>query len=412
MSTVPNDGDGLGGSVGHVRGGRDTNRLRCLVVSFSDIGRDARVLRQIDVLAEAYDVTVVGFGSVDDARVEMATLRDPRQSRGPLQRGLVKTVDAVRLILRRFRSAYYARPGVREAQRILADRQFDVVVANDVDALPVVCDTNNGAPIVLDAHEYSPRQHDDRPLWRLLRQPEIMWICRQHLEHIDESLTVGDAIAAKWRSEFGLRPSVQRNAPPYVALRPSPVDPNLIRLIHHGGALPGRGIERLLEVAELLDERFVLHLMLLPTDRAYLTKLTARASGIPRVEILEPVKPRDVVHAIQPYDIGVYLLPPHNFNTEHALPNKFFDFIQARLAVAVGPSVEMARVVHDRGLGIVAASCDASDLAASLAAVHPEQVATWKRASDEAAQELCAEGESEQLKGAIERAIAQRSGAA
>ena len=411
MSTVSNDGDGVGGSLEPALGGKDTNRRRCLVVSFSDIGRDARVLRQIDVLAELYDVTVVGFGFLDDARVEMIALRDPRRLRGPLRKAWVKTLDAVRLILRRFRSAYYARPGVRAAQKALTDRQCDVVVANDVDALPVVCDTIHGAPIVLDAHEFSPEQHH-RPLWRLLRQPEIMWICRNYLERVSESITTGEALAARWKVDFGLRPSVQRNAPAFVALYPRPVNPNRINLVHHGAALPSREIERLIEAVELLDDRFLLHLMLLPSDPRYYEKILARASRHPRVEIRDPVEPCEVVRAIHPYDIGVFLHPPHSFHAEHTLPNKLFDFVQARLAVAIGPSVEMARIVRNYGVGLVADSFDAADFARSLANVTTEQVAGWKAASHEAAKELCAEREAETLKGVMERAVVQKGGPA
>lgn len=403
MSTVPNHGDDEGGEVEPVLRKNEANRLRCLVVSFSDIGRDARVLRQIDVVAELYDVTVVGFGSIEDPRVEMITLWDPRRSRGRLGTALAKMTDAVRLILRRFRSAYYARPGVRQAQSALAHRQFDVVVANDVDALPVVCDTIQGAPIVLDAHEYSPEQHH-RPLWRLLRRPEIMWICREYLERVAESMTIGEALATRWSEDFGLRPSVHRNVPGFVGLQPRPVDPSRMHLVHHGAAQPSREIERLIELVDLLDERFFLHLMLLPSDPRYFEKVLARAEQHPRVEIMDPVRPFEVVATIQAYDIGVYLHPPHSFNAEYSLPNKLFDFIQARLAVAIGPSVEMARVVQRYGLGVVAESFDAVDLAASLADVTPEQLAEWKWASHEAAKELCAEREAEVLVRAVERA--------
>ena len=47
------------------------------------------------------------------------------------------------------------------------------------------------------------------------------------------------------------------------------------------------------------------------------------------------------------YDVGVFLLPASFPNQVHVLPNKLFDYIQARLAVAIGPSHEMAEVVRD-----------------------------------------------------------------
>jgi len=38
----------------------------------------------------------------------------------------------------------------------------------------------------------------------------------------------------------------------------------------------------------------------------------------------------------------------------HALSDKLFEFIQACLADAIGPSPEMARIIHEDSCGIVA----------------------------------------------------------
>lgn len=69
--------------------------------------------------------------------------------------------------------------------------------------------------------------------------------------------------------------------------------------------------------------------------------------------ILEPVPMHRIVSFASTYDIGVFLLPPTNFNYRNALPNKLFEFIQARLAVAIGPSPQMAAVVREWNCGIV-----------------------------------------------------------
>ena len=39
------------------------------------------------------------------------------------------------------------------------------------------------------------------------------------------------------------------------------------------------------------------------------------------------------------YDVGLYMLRPSTFNTYMALPNKIFEFIQARLVIAIWPSL-------------------------------------------------------------------------
>ena len=47
--------------------------------------------------------------------------------------------------------------------------------------------------------------------------------------------------------------------------------------------------------------------------------------------------------------------PPINFNNKLALPNKLFDYVQARLGVLIGPSPEMVHYVEEYDLGEVAA---------------------------------------------------------
>ena len=50
------------------------------------------------------------------------------------------------------------------------------------------------------------------------------------------------------------------------------------------------------------------------------------------------------------------MLFPVNFNHIHAFPNKFFEFIQARLALVIGYSLEMIEIVKKYQIGVIAKS--------------------------------------------------------
>ena len=73
---------------------------------------------------------------------------------------------------------------------------------------------------------------------------------------------------------------------------------------------------------------------------------------------------------INKYDMGVFLLPPINFNYENTLPNKLFDFIQARLGIAIGPTPEMAEIVNHYKIGLVSEHFTAASLASRLSCPH------------------------------------------
>ena len=81
---------------------------------------------------------------------------------------------------------------------------------------------------------------------------------------------------------------------------------------------------------------------------------------------------------------GLYILPPKSFNDEHALPNKFFDFIVAGLAVAISPNPCMASIVRQYGVGVVADDYTPEAMAAALQKLTPEKIAACRAASREA----------------------------
>ena len=95
-------------------------------------------------------------------------------------------------------------------------------------------------------------------------------------------------------------------------------------------------------------------------------------------------------------DVGVFVLPPLTCNYLNRLPNKFFDFVQARLGIVVGPSPEMAALVREHGLGVVTADFTAQSLARALDELTAETVEGHKAASHTVARGLSAE---EQIKG-------------
>jgi hypothetical protein len=74
-----------------------------------------------------------------------------------------------------------------------------------------------------------------------------------------------------------------------------------------------------------------------------------------------------------------------------ALPNKLFEFIQARLAVATWPSPEMAKIVRNYGCGLVSDDYSVSSMAKCLNQLSSEDVMLFKEASNKAAATLCAE---------------------
>jgi hypothetical protein len=123
------------------------------------------------------------------------------------------------------------------------------------------------------------------------------------------------------------------------------------------------------------------------------------------VRILPPLKSHEIVPFINQYDIGVFLIPPITFNYENTLPNKFFDFIQARLAIAIGPTPEMAELVKAHNLGVVSQDFTPESLAAAIGKITITELRTYKQNSATAARELNADRNKKKLLEIVARVL-------
>ncbi len=370
-----------------------------LIISFSVIHSDPRVMRQVRLLENVHRVTVAGYGREPDANIEFIALDKPPV--GLLQKG----IWASKLLLGAFESYYWSLSQVRHAQHLLVQRSFDLIVANDISALPLALELAGSRPVLMDAHEYSPREFDDKLLWKLLFGRYHHGLCKRYLPRVAAMTTVCQGIADEYEREYRIPCKVIHNAPLDQKLSPSAVDADCIRLIHHGSAIRSRHLGVMIEMMKHLDARFTLDFMLVETDAAYMAELRAAAQADSRISFIEPVAMQDICQRLNEFDVGVYLLPPVNFNHEHALPNKFFEFIQARLAVAIGPSPEMATLLRQHRCGVVAESFDPQALAAVVQQLDATAVACFKEASDVAAGELNYERGGQLMLSEVERLV-------
>lgn len=371
-----------------------------LVISFSHLGTDPRVNRQLRLLQPDYRVTAAGYADPGIAGVEFVPL--PARAKKPIDRVLA----AWRLKTGSYLDYYWNIDSAQAGRAALKDRAFDVILANDSSAWPLAVEIRGRARLLFDAHEYTPREFEDIAWWRIFHQPYKTWLCHTYLRQADSMLTVCPGIAEEYQRVFGVSPHVVMNVPPQQhGLAPSSTQPDRVRMIHHGGATRSRKIENMIRMFAHLDQRFSLDLMLVCSEPRYLQGLRDLARGEPRIRFLDPVPMREIPARINTYDLGLYLLEPNSFNNLHALPNKFFEFIQARLGVAIGPSPEMARLVREHACGVVAADFSPAALASALQPLDAAQIDAWKRAAHRAAEVLCWENESRVLRREIERLL-------
>jgi hypothetical protein len=357
---------------------------RVLCISFSDINRDSRVLRQLEVLAELGEVTTVAYGERPPGATEHLRVDESLPS-------LPQTLAGVaRLALRRYDAVELTAPAIREVLRLVGDRRFDLVVANEARAMAVAHRVAAGAPVMADLHEWAPEERAHVRSWRLLVKPFMTYQCAKYLPKMSAVTVVNDAIGAMYAKRFGVAPHTVRNAGPFRELAPGDVAGDRIRLVHSGGAVPGRNIEAMIEGVRMLDERFSLDMYLVPARDGgkYLDSLRALIGDEKRIVLHPPVRPAELVETLSGYDIGIFTLPPLTPNHRLMLPNKIFDYVQARLGIVFNSAPETDRLIVEHELGAIASDASAQALHDVLAPLTEEQVREFKRNADKAAKVL------------------------
>lgn len=352
-----------------------------LILSFSPIAGDARVLKQVQRFTRDFDVTTCGYGPAPDGVAEHISIPDEQR---------YNDLNGRLITLKMYRRAYWRLSAVRWSREHLHGRQFDVAIANDVEAVPVAVELRPRNGVLADLHEYSPRLHDDDPRWFARITPWFEWVVRRYVTRADAWTTVSRGIVDEYEKNFGFRAELVTNATPYQRLSPGDVG-NPIRLVHSGACLRKRHLHVMVEAALAASSNVTLDLYLTANDPVYLDELKTLAAGSDRVTVHDPVPYAELLTTLNAYDVGIHVLPATTFNNKLALPNKIFDYLQARLGVLIGPSEEMTYYIGRYGIGEVTTDFSREAITAAMNGLSQESVTGFKQNADRAAEELAGE---------------------
>ncbi len=380
-------------------------KLAILSLDNQDIQTDARVQRQVHYLSKQHEIHLITYGSSNAVDLPYASMKVVGSLSDAATKRRFSTLFWLSLgkMLPDFAYEhwYWSRPGHREAFDALIDLRPDLVIANDWWTLPVAAEAckQTGARLILDLHEYAPGEFEHQSWWRIFYKPAVKHFLDRYLGDVDASVTVNTVIAERYNAEYGLKPVVVMNIPRVrERIAPTPTDTNHIELIHHGAAIRDRKIELMIDVISLADSRYRLNFLLIG-DPTYIhdLKLYADQKAPGRVSFLEPVRPDKVVETISKFDVGIYLTPAAIFQLLAMLPNKFFDYLAASLAVCFGPYPVMRALIDQYQCGLVCNGFTPQEMAGRLSRLSAEDIDRMKDNSYRAGEKLNAEIEMTKL---------------
>lgn len=399
-----------------------------LILSLTPVSSEPRVLRQIQVLKDkTWSVTIAGFQGKNPIPKYWNFLELPYISRFSYahynqewRKVWAKIKDTLRLdqtlqiIPGTAEWCLWQQPIYHLLLKTFGNRRFDCVLCHDYYTLPLAFHLlKKGGSVIADLHEHALSQDQSDNFWKNLRyrfwkRPYIHAIQKKYLPRTKALITVCDGIAKELEKTYpqAPKPVVVRNVPFYTKQAFRGVDPTCLKLLYSGALCEGRGLELLLHTATYIQRP--VHITLKgPGKTAYLEKLQGLARNMKlnkKISIEPPTPFHDIVSDANTFDVGFFVQPALSAQKLYTLPNKFFEYIMAGLALCVADLPEMAKIVKAHDLGLLV-PFDPQEIARRLDALTPAKINQHKKNALKAAQDLCWEQEKQNLERALGESV-------
>lgn len=287
--------------------------------------------------------------------------------------------------------------GLGRYRKSLRAMSYDVVVVEDLNLLPFVFSIKGkNTKVIFDAREYYPKERDESALFRKYIAPYRVLFCSYFLKKLDGFYTVSEGLAIMYEQDFGVRPEVIRSTPFFQEEPPRRSVILPLKMVHHGGASPNRQLENMIDIVRALKGKYTLDFYL-TGDNNYRKYLESYAAGCEYVHFKEPVKFKDIHRMLTEYDIGFCYMSTDVTNTMYSLPNKFFEYVQARLVLAINPAPDMERIARKFDMAIISKDFTNESM---IEALNKFEISTYEELREgvkKAAFELCWEEEAKKL---------------
>ncbi|WP_089176755.1 glycosyltransferase [Bosea sp. AS-1] len=323
-----------------------------------------------------------------------------------------RDVASVYLTPKRAVAAYWALNDRFEQIYYLASGQrCDIWLANDWTALPIVrkLAAEQCTPYAYDTHELAIDEYAQSWRWRAIHRPVIATVEQIGIAGAVVTSCVSQGIADRLHQVYRLpeKPLLVRNMPRYQAYSHRPCG-ETIEVLYHGVVSAGRGLEACIDSVALWRSEFRLTIRG-PGTEDYLAGLRKRigSAGLgDRVVLAPPVPMIDLVEEAARFDVGLFALPGHSKQNVHVLPNKFFEYAMAGLALCVSDLPEMTALLRQHDLGRSIPDVTPQAIAAAINGFDRASIDLHKRHALEAAKLLNWEAEADRLFAAIEQVVA------
>ncbi|MCX2716957.1 capsular biosynthesis protein [Helicobacter sp. MIT 21-1697] len=266
----------------------------------------------------------------------------------------------------------------------------DVLIVEDITLLPFAREYKKNNPqckILIDLREFYPLEYENDEVWLQGLGRFFVYLCEQYLPCVDVAISVSEGLCERYKSDFGIDCELFYSLPPFFDYKPKPTSKQEIKILYHGFISPDRSSMELLNLAQhLLESPYKLYVMALSNQKGFLESFRIGSSEITSLEILPPVALGEIIPVSANYDIGLIPFKPTTFNLAHCMPNKLFEYLQARLAILSTPLYDVQKFVQTHSCGAITQGFESDDMAQMLFKLHITDIDRYKQESHRAAQ--------------------------
>ncbi|WP_100642134.1 hypothetical protein [Alteromonas facilis] len=323
--------------------------MRILSVFKTPLIKTPRPRRLLSALEANHDVFYICPPEINEQSDDRRFGYLYRQPQSKFTRWLTKTAIKLKCfsIASRLESGKYHIPPI-------SDGEFDIIFVHDLYLLPKFTGLKN-TRVIFDAREYYPTEFADDPQWAVTTGKVAEYTCKRYMPLSDQVMTVSLSLVSLYQQLLN-RKVIFFPSYPKLSYLIQPEFRSLtkpIRFVHHGNAFKNRGLERMIELMEVLGENYYLDMMLVAAPgNDYYVRLQERVSSMKNVNIIEPVHPDHITQACSRYDFGLYLMSVNESQNRFCLPNKYFEFLYSGLPVITSFSRDMKRLTDEYNLGL------------------------------------------------------------
>lgn len=260
----------------------------------------------------------------------------------------------------------------------------DIIWTNDASTLLIAAKIKKktGAKLIYDSHEYWPefpkiyyRNFNTfiLKIYAIFYSLIIFLIEKFFIKTADIVVTVSDGLANKLKTNYHLKkkPIVLlntaslNNSNEYFDLKSYFGLPKNCKLILHLGYLSqGRSLFEIISSLVYLPHNYYL---IFVGEGELKDKLLEQAKqlNIANRLFFHPLVPyHQIPYYIGQCDVGLVLFEGKDLGTKYALPNKFFEYIQAKLPIISGPhTYEVNKIIKSEQIGIIINKIDPENIA-------------------------------------------------